>query len=369
MMMTMVFTALGRVSPLAKRLLGTYRPLPLRLLCLLSLASLHAQAIPAIEQQQRQSLILAEQVVLPGYRQLAQRNHILQQSWQAFCGGQQSLSQLQQDLRLSLQAWGYLQAINWGPVEHQHRYTALYFWPDKKDIASRQLRSLLNNEDPAALQPDYFAEASVAVSGLSALERLAFADPALTPNSYACQLGLAISHNTLNISQALLTEWPAYLARWQQDPALGIRLLVKSLHESVQVMYQLKLAQPLGSSAERARLSRAEAWRSQASLNMLTANLQLLEALWGNQQQGIASLLYGPGGDVELALLVSSQLQLIRQQVDSLTLPFATLLQDRQGRAQLLMLSANLESLQNQLAEYVSAALGIILGFNSRDGD
>ena len=51
----------------------------------------------------------------------------------------------------------------------QTQASFIQFWPDKKNLTSKQLNVILSAQDPAALQPEFFKTASIAVKGLPAI--------------------------------------------------------------------------------------------------------------------------------------------------------------------------------------------------------
>lgn len=342
-------------------------------LSLALLASLEATASVDPERERVLGMALAQSVVQPAYDRFARNSETLGGHLSAFCSGNESdgLAGIQEDYRQALHDWMFLQAINWGPAAEQNRHPALYFWPDKKDIGSRQLRTLIADADAAILEPAFFDDASIAVSGLSALERLMFDDEGLEPGSYRCDLAAAIASNSHRIATELAREWPGFVEEWRLalDPRGGVKLMLKSMDEIAQIISQQKIGMPLGSDPGHARARRAESWRSGQSLDNIRANLDFIEALLQGteQQSGLLPLIAEQDG--ELAETLEAQLLTTNRMLDSLGQLLESAVEDPSARNYLMMLQANVDALQTLLASDVSGALGITLGFNSRDGD
>ncbi|PPC75443.1 hypothetical protein C4K68_20565 [Pokkaliibacter plantistimulans] len=339
--------------------------------CLLAMASA-TWAVPAPELERQLAMDIGHQLIQPAYQQLAETTDHLSHDAEAYCQtAGSSLEAVQRSYRDSLNDWMRVQAINWGPAEKYNRNPSMYFWPDKKNISSRQLNTLINNADPAVLDPAAFSQASIAVSGLSAIERLLFDSPPPQPNSYRCQLLSAISANTARISQQLVVEWPTYVQQWQtdSDPLKGIRLLLKSMDEVAQIISQQKLAMPMGSELSKSRASRAESYRSASSLANIRANWTFITSLLqGNSDQpGLLKLISRENDELAETLrgLIFTTDHLLKAM--DFTLEHA--ISDPEQRGKLMMLQANIDTMQSLLSTDVSGTLGITLGFNSRDGD
>lgn len=336
------------------------------------LASLAADAAATPEQPRDLALALGEHIVAPAYEDFARSSRELAQTLERYCQTQSSdVEESRAAYRTALHDWMYLQPINWGPAAGNNRHPALYFWPDKKDIGSRQLRALIADASPATLEHDYFEDASIAVSGLSALERLLFEDEPLPAPSYRCDLAAAIADNSARMARSLADDWPPYLQQWRQaeDPLAGLRQLVKSMDEIAQIISQQKIAMPLGSAPDRARARRAESWRSEQSLANIHANLDFIEAMLEGDERQPGMLALIAEVDSGLAEILRAQLFATDSLLDNIDQSLEDAVEDRSGRGKLMMLQANIDALQQLLANDVSGALGITLGFNSRDGD
>ena len=159
---------------------------------LLSQASL---AAPTADQWQAINVQLSQHYVQPRYQELANASQQLANATSTLCSknNKRSLQESRDAFHQTMDAWQGIQHVQFGPVEFLMRNFSLQFWPDKKNLTSKQLNTLLSEENPDNLTPDYFRGASIAVKGLPALERLLFGNAPLSP--YGCQLTHAIANN------------------------------------------------------------------------------------------------------------------------------------------------------------------------------
>jgi len=113
----------------------------------------------------------------------------------------------------TVRAWGGLDFIRFGPSTRAHRLERIFFWPDPRAFASRQLNGLLAARKPELLAPGALAGQSVAVQGLTALEILLFDEktPLGTGTDeaarYRCALASAIAANLHGVADEIRTGW------------------------------------------------------------------------------------------------------------------------------------------------------------------
>ena len=112
-----------------------------------------------------------------------------------------------------VRAWAGLDFIRFGPVSREHRLERIFFWPDPRGFASRQLNGLIAAKKPELLEPGALARQSVAVQGLTALEILLYDDkkPLGTGTDeaaqYRCALAGAIAANLHAIAEEISNGW------------------------------------------------------------------------------------------------------------------------------------------------------------------
>lgn len=337
---------------------------------------------------------IVEQHIIPRYQQLANASRALEQAAHALCASPDAahLESLRTGFHTTMDTWMGIQHIRNGPVELFTRYHRYELWPDKHNTGAKQLGALLAAEDTAALEPERFAHGSVAIQGLTALERLLFDDDvshgtfgnAGAPN-YRCRVVAAIAHNLADMSVGLVEDWnpedPPYamlfistnqhLDEQPSNRALEASREVSAtffnnMNTQVQSIIDQKMLRPMGERAEDTKPRLAESWRSQRSLRNITLNLQAVQSIY---QTGFAPLLRGKATGVELD-------RKIAEAFDASLLAAATLppiagdvFEDDANRAGLEQLLAANRALLALLSGPLPQALDIPFSFNALDGD
>ncbi|MFN3988561.1 MAG: imelysin family protein, partial [Rhodocyclaceae bacterium] len=248
----------------------------------------------------RLNLELVDRHLLPRYAALAETTATLDARATDYCAQPDASRRdaLVSAWHAGTDAWQGIQHVRFGPVELFMRSMRISFWPDPRNTAGRQLDTLLASRDAAALAPEAFARATIAVQGLPALERL-LADPdALTgqdadESAWRCAVLRAITHNLASMAADTLQAWRDGDEAYRQviaraaEPGGHYHLdreatqdLFKSLNTALELVAEHKLARPLGASRQAARPQLTEAWRSQRSLAHVRNNLAAAEAMY-----------------------------------------------------------------------------------------
>lgn len=366
------------------------RPARLRLVALASciLLPLSAHAAPVPEDYRQLNQALVEHHVLPRYAQLADAMQRLHSAAQHYCATPDNdRSELTMAWYAANDAWQAVQHIRFGPIETDSRTLRIEFWPDPRNSIGRQLDSLLAQADPHARSADNVANSSIAVQGLPALERLLTADTSgdTVPESATprCELMVSISANLARLAQTTHDEWRAPPVAFtdvvaQAGAADGhyrfdreaTQDFFKSLLTALELVADHKLSRPLGPSLASARPQLAEAWRSQRSLDYIRVNLAAAEALYlGTEQHGFAHFVREVAQDAELDMLLTKAFAQTRATAASLTLPLEHAVTHEQERAKLEQLAREAGALKTLIAQRLSQALDMPMGFNSLDGD
>ncbi len=317
---------------------------------------------------------IAEWHILPVYRTLVRQTAALDTAAQTYCAQPTPAGRedLQTSYRAAFLAWQGAQHLRFGPVQYLSREHRFAFWPDKRGVVGRHLGRLL--KAPALQHNDFdISQKSVAVQGLSALERLLFTEQPV--DAAACRIVVAIGANLHEMAAGLLDDWNA-----GEDPYIGYfsrpggtnpvfesaseaaGRLLNGLYTQLESIVTLKLANPLGSGIEKARGKRAEGWRSQSGLPAIAANLEACRALY---RQAFAPELAGEPLDAQIEAGFSQA----RQTLDKIAVPLAQAVGDSAQRALVEQLQTELSQLKRLFARELTAALGLSLGFNSLDGD
>jgi len=314
-----------------------------------------------------------ERHVLPGYAALAAATARLDAEARASCV---DVPALQAAWRGAMRAWQGVQHIRFGPVELFQRHARFAFWPDPRNVAGRQLAELFAQRVPEAIAPHSFAVGSVAVQGLGAMERALFEPEqakALAGDAYRCDWLRASAANVATMAREVEAEWrgpPRDFARRFSSATPGGTYadareatldLFKSLHSAVELVADHKLARPLGDKPEAARPRLAESWRSTASLDNAVANLEAARGLYDALAAGVADKAL----DAELRKSFADALAAAA----AIGRPLEEAVVERRDRVKVERLQRAATQLKGLLADRLSKALDLPLGFNALDGD
>lgn len=276
----------------------------------------------------------------------------------------------------AMDAWQRAWPFGIGPVMRGAGRARIAFWPGRPGSAARQMRAVLRKRDELLLDPEMLAGKSVAIKDLQALERLLFGAPR---DAYTCGLAGAIGRYQSNLAEEILHEWTkeggfrkAALAAGGDndeyaDDAEVARDVIRVLSESLDAVIAQKLEAPLGESAAKAKPRRAESWRSERSMRNIVLNIESIRALV--ETSGGFGDLVTAHGESELAEGLRNGLADAASKAQAVALPLREAVSDPGERAKLLDLLASLRALRAQVIGPLSRATGLLIGFNSQDGD
>lgn len=318
--------------------------------------------------------------ILPGYKVLAQHAEKLERSTARLCQSptQQNLVASQQQFTATLAAWQGIQHVTFGPIELLMRSYSIQFWPDKKNLTSKQLNKLLQTQDPKSLSKDAFQTASIAVKGLPAMERILFTGDVveqIKQSPFRCQFLHSVSEYVSEQSGNTFSEWQTFKAEFDyleseeglyetaQEATVD---LMKAQIEPLEVIRDLKLIRPLGT--KKAKAKRLENWRSQHSLQNIQINIQSLHHMYSGMDGSNLKTLLEEQGATDLAAGIEEQFIGLEKLLAQIPSPLYQHVHDGQVRNDLLMLAEGIEILGKSFAQSMKL-LQIQLGFNSRDGD
>lgn len=325
--------------------------------------------------------------ILPRYSLLVAQTIALDEKVAAACTGEAPLADLHGAYHAAFDAWIDIQHVGFGPVAQFMRAFRFEFWPDKRNVTEKQLRKLIAAGDVTSLPHEKFRSSSVAVQGLSAMERLLFGqgfrEAREFGDTYYCGLLRAISDNMRRMAAEIDAAWAEGDERYADVMAVDdagnavyfdtqeatVDLLMSAI-VLVEIVADRKLALPMGSTLERAKPRRAESWRSGRSLRNIRRNMAAFEALYdGTGEGGIAGLLYEAGTDATLDDEIQASLRQINALLAAIPDPLANAVSDPAYRMRLEEAVALLRVLRDLLTDRLAPALGLSIGFNSLDGD
>ncbi len=324
--------------------------------------------------------VWSEQVALPRYLAHEETTAALADSLAAYCAGETELAAAHAAFHAVMDSWQRLQPLTLGPIMEGFGPARVQFWPDKRGIGAKQLRSALADADPALLDEDVLAEHSVALHNLQTLELLLFGDNPSAPDSYACDLAAAIARHQRTLAANLHDGWQGpdgFLAEVISADSGGSDLYYDAFEVStayygalaagLDTLIATKLEPPLGDDLAGSRPKRAENWRSARSLANIRANLKTLRELFV-VPAGFADLMDQTGSSA-LAQGLVDQFDAAVAQIDAIEVPLRDAVGEAEARAELVELLATLARIRLMVSGPVARELGLVAGFNASDGD
>ncbi|MFC5069323.1 imelysin family protein [Flaviflagellibacter deserti] len=312
---------------------------------------------------------IAEQFVVPRYEALAARFLTQNEAWKTYCGkpDDRGFEQLGVQFREAAEAWAAVELVRYGPISEDFRYERIAYWPERKNDVARGLARLLSSND--ALTEDSMYDRSVAVQGMSALERLLYdegAAAALKAGDLGakrrCAAGQAISFNLTRVSKDVLTDWKPLIQKLKTGDEGPAREAVTRFGTDLLMLFQVvgdqKLDVPVGTTSGEAKPQAAQWWRSGLSNATIATNLK--------SAADLSYMILGSGGP---GINTVGATETAQSLAESLPAPLPDMIKDGSQRSKLLLLRNAVRGARDLTTAYVPAALGIVVGFNSLDGD
>ncbi|WP_210496038.1 imelysin family protein [Microvirga antarctica] len=339
---------------------------------LLMASPLHAQ--PSADARRQLVQAVAREELVPRYTTLAAAMAAQEAAWTGFCATPTKAGStgVQAAFQQAADAWSGVEFILYGPISRDYRFERMAHWPERNNAVGRGVQALLARSGDD-LSPERFASVSAASQGLTALERLLFDGNA--PDLYfatgeaatrRCAVSSAIAAGLARTSSQVLAEWTgpngALAALETADaPAIDEALtrLVTDHITSLEIIYDKKLSAVLGKTQAEVRPTLAEGWRSGLSMRAIIINLEAIAAL----TRALAPPPSGAGASVGAALETAHHV--------AATLPpdIGRTAADPKQRPRLILLRDAVRSARDLAELSLPDALGVIIGFNSRDGD
>ena len=321
---------------------------------------------------------VVDQAVVPAYVEHARATRQLGPAIERHCMGDSAadVAAVRAAFGESMDAWQRAWPFGVGPVMRGAGRARIAFWPGRPGSAARQMRKALRTRDESLLDPGQLAGKSVAVKDLQALERLLFDVPR---DAYTCGFAGAIARYQSNLAEEIVHEWTkeggfrqAMIAAGAAsdeyaDDAEAARDVMRVLSESLDAVIAQKLEAPLGKSAAEAKPKRAESWRSERSMRNIVLNIESIRVLV-ETSGGFADLVTAHG-ESELADSLRNGLANAELKARAVVEPLRDAVSDPGERAKVLDLLASLRALRAQVTGPLSRATGLLVGFNSQDGD
>lgn len=323
------------------------------------------------------------EVIRPALAAFQNRASGLQDAMGPLCAApsEATLAVARQQFGLAAEAYGRVEFIRIGPLMEDNRADRLLFWPDRKGIALRQVQAILTEQDASATDAAALRGKSVAVQGFGALEFVLFGTGAETltgaDGAFRCQFGKAVAGNIAMTAEELAVGWyrddgvAGHLTRPRPENAdyrtetEAMEALVGLVSHGIEAMRDTRINPFIAQGDAAAKPKQALFWRSGLTMAMIRANVEGLEKLVATSGMARAVGEEQAGLDNSIAF----EFRNAHRAIDLVTLPVEQAVTDAKQVAALNYLVIVTQSLQSQIGEQLSAALGLSVGFSSLDGD
>lgn len=324
-------------------------------------------------------------VIRPGYEAFAGAAKTLAVKTGALCAkpSEAALTETRAAFVDAVKGWSAVEIFQFGPVNREHRYERLFFWPDRKGLGQRQVRQALSKQDETVTSVETLDGKSVALQGLPALEYLLYgtgADELAEPDraaKFRCAFAAAVAGNVAQLAQELVVAWspdaPFTKSFLQPDPDGALYRahedvtleLFKAFSGGIERVRDQKLGRVLGESAERARPRLAAFWRSDQTFPNMAGNLQSVRKLFVDA--GFAEIVAGQSPGVEDSILfdLDRSARILSDEKE----PIAEAVTNPEQRDKLMALRVALKSANGTASGMIAEGAGLSFGFNAGDGD
>ena len=153
--------------------------------------------------------------IRPGFLQMQEEAFSLEINVEALCRepSEATLETARNQFRSMVVAYSRIAYLRFGPLVENNRAERLFFWPDRKGIALRQVQQILAEHDETATELTSLQGKSVAVQGLGALEFVLFGTGSETlatiEADFRCRYAWAIADALVAVSDELARAWYA----------------------------------------------------------------------------------------------------------------------------------------------------------------
>jgi len=287
----------------------------------------------------------------PGYAALGEATSALSGKVDTLCKepSDVALKEARNAFATTVDAWSKVEIFRFGPINEDHRFDRLFYWPDPKSIGLKQVQDALAHRDPQ------------------------IEDEA----SFRCSFANSVATNVDRIAKNVIEGWcegsayeKAFLTPSAGDPAYHapkeVTLeLYKAFATGIELVRDQKLAKALGSSPSVARPKLAPFWRSGLSFPNMIGNLDGVRLLFA--EGGFAQVVKLDSPGVENSILFD--LDHAIDVLEGINQPFAEAVTDEDTRAKLDALRVGLKSASATAGDIIARSAGLSFGFNAMDGD
>ena len=325
-----------------------------------------------------------EHMIAPAYRSFAEAATTARTRIGALCAAPSAdASAMARDgFAGAVIAFAAIEPFRFGPARRDNRFERLFFWPDRRSRGFRQVVDVIRTEDESAAAPATLEAKSVAVQGLPALDYVLAGRGSETlataPVGFRCAYAKALGARIETVAQALSAEWSGPFAgvvraAGPDNPiyrshAEALQALLSAAREMLTVVADLKIRGVLGEGGERARPEAAPFAQSGLGLAETRANVEAVQALI--EAMDLAKAL--PEDEPSLASEISFQIEQgasALRDAERIGGDWQGVADSAEARDRAAYAALALGYAADILRDRLPAALGMIAGFNSLDGD
>lgn len=322
-----------------------------------------------------------ESWLLPRYDALAGAAEAQKTAWSSFCAKPDAdgIAGLKEAYGKTADAWNAVEFITFGPISQELRADRFSFFPDRRNGIARGMAEIISDSDPARLSPERFPQASAAVQGLPALERLLYEQSAAEAlaagpeSARRCAFGVAVATNLATISHDIRSQWGdrtsgllGELVAGKGDPALFPDaaavpgMILTDLSGAFQRVTDTKILPVLGAGPSEAKPLSADSWRSgrsgRVAANMVKSADELLRTIATQMPSRPQWVVNKAAKEADVA-------------ADKLPADLGAAAQTASGATALQADIKTFKAAQLVVYRPMASYFGISLGFNALDGD
>jgi predicted lipoprotein len=326
-----------------------------------------------------------EQYIRPATKQLVSALTDLEKRTGDLCTSSttESTTAFNEAFSKSVAAIAGIDFLRYGPMAQDNLAQRLAFLPDSRGVVRRQITKVVAKQDPTVRDPASLSVKSVALQGLTALERISYAsDGTLTLGSgkdavYLCDYAESISINLVGAGLELEAEWadPDGFSKVLLEPTKDVGV-VHTHKEAAEMVFNAittglivdkdqYLLVVLGKTEKKANPKKAPFARSGNAVTYLSASLAGLQGALN--AGGYAKVLEDEQDWVESSL--NFEFSNAQRVLTNLPKPLQDTGKEPEVREQLRYLITIINGIKVVMAEDLAGYVGLAGGFNALDGD
>ncbi len=321
-----------------------------------------------------------EAVIRPGFVRLHQVAATLETTLESAClaDAPEPMAEARDAFGTLVQAYGGVSLFRLGPMMEENRAERLYFWPDRKGIALKQVQAMLATPLTGTID---VREKSIALQGIGTLEYILFGEGSDVLGTVAgherCGYAHAVAMAIEQTASELRAAWedPEGISKRlsQPDPANAdyrspteaVEAIAAVLAHGSEAIRDTYLLPFVGRGETGAKPKSAPLWRSGLTTRLLYAQFFGIATLY--DRSGFRTGLTKDAAWVDNGIVF--EFGNAERAFAVLSSPVIEGLADPQQKNAYEYLVLITQSLETLLGENLPAALGLSVGFSSLDGD